>query len=63
MILFCLMTQRLPFDSKFDKMILFRIEKLILDFAAEEFHNKTVESIDMVKKMLIRDLRGRMSAA
>lgn len=62
-ILFCLLMQRLPFDSKYDQMILFRIDKLALDFSAKEFKHKSVECVDLMKHMLQKDTEARYTAA
>lgn len=62
-ILFCLLMARMPFDGREDRMILARIQNMALDFSTKEFTKKSVESVDILKRMLIKVPEARLSAA
>ena len=57
-----MLMKRVPFDGALDNEVIEKIVKTNINFHHKEFTVKSIESVDLLKKMLFKDYNARISA-
>ena len=60
-IMFTMLMRRVPFDGALDSEVIEKVVNTNINFHHKEFSVKSIESVDLLKKMLFKDYNARIS--